>query len=643
MNEKRGYDLIAADVVLAQKGDAEAMERILADVQDSVYYNCRTMLHDEQAAQDATQDILITVYRKIGTVSDPKAYIGWVRRITANHCKNRLCKVNREFLMPAAEDDKDPFAAFEDTDEQRVPEKAFDNEETRRMVVDLVNKLPDEQRMCVMLFYYDELKTREIAETLSVSEGTVKSRLNYARKAIKEGVRDYEKKGVKLYGLSPIPFLGYFLGKTAAATTAPIVLANVTAAATAATAAAGAAAAGGTATAASASATAASGGLAAFLTTTAGKIAAGVVAAAMLGGAGLGAAKLVQKAIGSQPAAVVSAQTETPTEAPTFTPSPKPTAVPTPVPTPTPAPTPEPTPEPPEMTFQRLTGLDETETAYLLNCLTTVLAGENGLGFVTESPIAEIWEIHSLAAYRAYRETDAWKGDVPESELPCYGVRLADGTVFYLYLGDGLPRDGVTAHEWEVYRVWNPDTGETLTEQTYLSGPQWTEWSEKQPPQDALEVQTRKEHRLRKYKGITILVGVSSYYNQSEFRADADGRANGEVMFYRNEGFVSVSHNTDVLIQEDTWTYIGEYSSPDANTDIITYSDGVYYRSEWNEETGKWEFWQRSYYRAAKYTLYTNWTKWYDIQDAIHESDVYSGTGDPTETQERTFCRWRKR
>ena len=47
MNEKRGYDLIAADVVLAQKGDAEAMERILADVQDSVYYNCRTMLHDE--------------------------------------------------------------------------------------------------------------------------------------------------------------------------------------------------------------------------------------------------------------------------------------------------------------------------------------------------------------------------------------------------------------------------------------------------------------------------------------------------------------------------------------------------------------------------------------------------------------------
>ena len=221
MSVKRGYEQIAADVALAQNGDAEAMNRILADVQDTIYYNCKTMLQNEQAAQDATQDILITIYQKIGAVSDPKAYVAWVRRITANHCKNRLCKVNKEFLMPAAEDDEDPFAAFEDTDEQRIPDKAFDNEETRRMIVDLVNGLPDEQRMCVMLYYYDEMKTREIAEALKVSEGTIKSRLNYARKSIKDGVKAYEKQGIKLYSVSPIPFLGYFLGKTAAGISVP--------------------------------------------------------------------------------------------------------------------------------------------------------------------------------------------------------------------------------------------------------------------------------------------------------------------------------------------------------------------------------------------------------------------------------------
>ena len=77
MSVKRGYEQIAADVLLAQKGDAEAMNRILADVQDTIYYNCKTMLHNEQAAQDATQDILITIYQKIGAVSDPKAYVAW--------------------------------------------------------------------------------------------------------------------------------------------------------------------------------------------------------------------------------------------------------------------------------------------------------------------------------------------------------------------------------------------------------------------------------------------------------------------------------------------------------------------------------------------------------------------------------------
>ena len=46
---------------------------------------------------------------------------------------------------------------------------------------------------------------------MRVSENTVKSRLNYARKAIKEKVLDYEKQGIKLYSLSPLPFLFYFL------------------------------------------------------------------------------------------------------------------------------------------------------------------------------------------------------------------------------------------------------------------------------------------------------------------------------------------------------------------------------------------------------------------------------------------------
>lgn len=306
MSEKRAFTAIAADVRSAQNGDGEAMNRILADVQDMVYYNCLKMLRDEQAAQDTTQEILIAVYQKLGALSDPQAYVGWVKRITANLCKNRLCKVNREFLLSVNEDGEDPFADFEDTDEQRIPDKALDNEETRRMIADLVDRLPDEQRMCVLLYYYDELKTHEIAETLKVSEGTIKSRLNYARKSIREGVRAYEKAGVKLYGFSPIPFLAYFLGKAAASTVSPVAAASITGASTATAA---------TAATASTASAASAGGIGAFLATTAGKVVAGIAAAVVLGGAVTGTVIATRSPKESVPA-IVQTETEQPSETP---------------------------------------------------------------------------------------------------------------------------------------------------------------------------------------------------------------------------------------------------------------------------------------------------------------------------------------
>lgn len=474
MKQQRSFDSVAKDVRLAQRGDAPAMERILADVQDMVYYNCLRMLRKEQSAQDAAQDVLITVYRKIGTLSDPTAYFGWVKRITANHCKNLLCKVNREFLLSETEDGEDPFASFTDTDEQRIPDKALDNAESRRMVNEIVDALPDEQRMCVMLYYYDEMKTHEIADALSVSEGTVKSRLNYARKRIRMSVDALAQQGVKLYGGMPLPFLGHILRESVSAAPA---LAGKIAAAAAATAAAGASAAAATgASAAAATGTAA--GLGAFFASVMGKVVIAAVAVAVLGGASVGVAGIVQnrQAAAAQAAAAPTVFEQSFTAAPTGTP----------VPTATPEP-----PDPVE-TVRSLTALPEEEASYLVGEIGRILGGENDLGLAFSSPIVKIWEIRSLSEYLAFRETDAWKEDVPESALACYGVQLLDGTVLYVFLGDGRG-----AHPWEIYSVYLPEQGIYLLQNDYLSGPQWTAWSEEQPPEDALEVKTAQGWRSR--------------------------------------------------------------------------------------------------------------------------------------------------
>ena len=348
MDLKREYTAIAADVKRAQEGDRAAMDRIIGDVQDPVYYTCLSILHNREAAQDVAQDVLCTVFTKLNKLQDPSSYIGWVNRITANRCKNRLSRSGREVFLQEDEDGNDPFAFFEQTDEQTVPELVLDNAETQRMILELVNGLPDEQRMCVMLFYYDRMKTREIADALSVSEGTVKSRLNYARKAIKEGVLRYEKQGVKLYGMSPIALLSYFLGKAAKANLSPVGAQAVRAASVAASASgAGAAAAEGVEVVAEGAS--AAGRVSAGMLI--GRVVTGVLAAGLLAGIGIGLYSMVNR---SRRHRLIEGPAETPiaevTVTPEQTPEPTPGATPEPTPELTPEPTPELTPEPPDQT-----------------------------------------------------------------------------------------------------------------------------------------------------------------------------------------------------------------------------------------------------------------------------------------------------
>ena len=103
--------------------------------------------------------------------------------------------------------DSDETIEFEDDRAENRPEVVTDQKETTKLMKEILGGLSEEQRLAVSLYYFEELSVKEIADILSVSEGTVKSRLNYGRKKIEIGVKALEKKGTKLYGLAPIPFL----------------------------------------------------------------------------------------------------------------------------------------------------------------------------------------------------------------------------------------------------------------------------------------------------------------------------------------------------------------------------------------------------------------------------------------------------
>lgn len=203
---------LAALVKMSQQGDSAAMEELLRAAYTPVSYQCRRFLKTGADAEDMTQEILLLIYTKIGTLNEPAAFWGWLGRMTANRCKNALTRTHED--LPVLEDGEgnSVLDSIENEDRQTVPEEAFDNAETARMIGGIVDALPGAQRDCVLLYYYDEMSVKEIAEVLGASENTVKSRLNYARKTIRENVLDYEKKhGIRLHSLAPIPLLLYFL------------------------------------------------------------------------------------------------------------------------------------------------------------------------------------------------------------------------------------------------------------------------------------------------------------------------------------------------------------------------------------------------------------------------------------------------
>lgn len=336
-------------------GDQQAQEELVLAAQNRVYYHCRKMLKHEEDALDATQEILISMLTRLDRLQDPEAFWGWLSAMTANHCRNVLTRGRREAQIPEDNEGNSLLDAFESLDEQTVPDKALDNDETRRMIVELVDQLPPPQRQCVLMFYYEEMSVKDIAAALETSEGTVKSRLNYARKAIKSGVDAYAAQGVKLY--SALPFLVYFLQRDAGigglSASAAEALARSVLAGAAGTAAAGTAAAGAAGTVAPSGGAAA--GTAAASGGTASHALSGLLAhKAALGLAGLAAAGAVaggaalyqpEPEPAEDPAPIVEVTEPQPIPEPEPPPEPEPAPAPEPVqPQPGPAPEPDPVP-----------------------------------------------------------------------------------------------------------------------------------------------------------------------------------------------------------------------------------------------------------------------------------------------------------
>lgn len=207
-------DELARLINRAKQNDDAAINELYEQIHNPVWFWARAAVKSDDDADEVTQRTLITAFRKLDTIEEPKAFLGWLKTTTIRQAKDYMMEAhnryNISFHDAGDRDDEGNESDYDPAAEGLAynPEAALDEKTKKEILGGILDSLPADQRLVVNMFWFDNLTSKAIAEELGCSENTIKSRLKYAKAKIKDKVEEYQKKtGEKLYTVSPIAVL----------------------------------------------------------------------------------------------------------------------------------------------------------------------------------------------------------------------------------------------------------------------------------------------------------------------------------------------------------------------------------------------------------------------------------------------------
>ncbi len=210
MNE----EVIAELAEKAMQGDMKAFEKLYTEFSPHIYSILLGITHDTYEAEDLTQECFISAFKNINSLKEPSKAKKWLTAIAANKGKDYLKKKKPALL---GEEHEYIFDIQEEKNESVLPEESAVLDERSEEIKEIVNSVSEDKRLCLVLFYQNEMSISEIAEELGISESAVKSRLFRAREDIREEVEKRNKKGMPLFSVAPLPLILYALQKSSQA------------------------------------------------------------------------------------------------------------------------------------------------------------------------------------------------------------------------------------------------------------------------------------------------------------------------------------------------------------------------------------------------------------------------------------------
>lgn len=174
-------------VARAKAGDERAFEQLMLDNQNRIYNLTLRMTGNPDDALDMAQEAFLRAWRGLKFFKGDSAFSTWLYRLASNVCLDHLRRQKRRQnvnLPQLADDEEDTVPDV--PDERYQPEQCFEKQELREAVQQGLDKLSPEHRQVLVMREINGLSYQEIADVLDLEAGTVKSRINRARLALRK-------------------------------------------------------------------------------------------------------------------------------------------------------------------------------------------------------------------------------------------------------------------------------------------------------------------------------------------------------------------------------------------------------------------------------------------------------------------------
>lgn len=173
-------------------GDESACTRLVTDYQRMVFQLALHLLGDAQEAMDLSQEVFLRVFRTLPQFRGQSSLRTWIYRIVLNQASNRQRWWRRRFRshQVALDEHVESHGELPESRSYAMPDRVLQQNETAARVWAALSDLPFDQRAAIVLREIDGLSYEEIAESLGIAVGTVKSRLARARLNLRGALRE---------------------------------------------------------------------------------------------------------------------------------------------------------------------------------------------------------------------------------------------------------------------------------------------------------------------------------------------------------------------------------------------------------------------------------------------------------------------